>query len=241
MSTIAKLSGKTWAEANVRPFSGVAVANIAKINGVSKPASGPSYLLSDNFENTGLSGWTTSLAGGSTAVDSSTTMGVQGTYNAALARGTSTCTIYQAFSGAENMELWVFFAFRSTYTSSNVDIVQIQDSGGTSIAAINTRSTGALRITSVDPTATATTVGTMSVDTNYFIWAHWNFATGAIDCEWQTDTTKVGSGNNYRSAAAGSAIIGTPARVMLLNPTNSQTRYWDYLRIDDAAIGTAPA
>lgn len=199
--------------------------------------SGTSYLLEENFEAPGFENSWTETAGNGTIDPDNQTSPPQGSYNLMMTRGTTNMNIYTSYSAVAET-LYFFGAYRSTSFAANQDVLLIQDGAGATLGALNTRSTGALRIASA--AATATTTGTMTVDTWYFIWGVWNFSTGAFNVEWQTTATKVGSGNNYASNTGGNTAV-TAERVQLqVNATDGSSRLWDYIRVNNAVIGSDP-
>ena len=170
-------------------------------------SAGVSYLIKQNFEGTGYDNgesWTETV-GNSTVDEDNTTNVVVGSQYLKLTRNTSGCQVTSP-TFANQTEIWIYLIFR-TSSLTNDAFILIQDSGGTTHAQLQIRSSspaGGLRIYNNDALNNfQNTAAGMSVNTDYHIWGHWNLATGAADCEFQTTDTKVGSGNNFASLTGG--------------------------------------
>jgi len=133
-------------------------------------ASGPTFLVNENFEGTGTpSGW---FIGGSGNPDS-TSPAVSGAQSLKLSAATS--DYGQLASEASGDELYFKCKVQfSTLPSSTVLLLQFIDSGFSQIGGLYIDSTGHLSI----DLATFTTSG-MSADTTYYLWVHIKKGTGS--------------------------------------------------------------
>lgn len=235
--------------ASLRSEAQLNIANPFYVAGVLKPAaaSGASYLIKEDFEGPGYDlqeGGTAWLESNGSPYENpdDATNPLRGSQS--LSMNKSNATFPQDYkywkndAGTNLSEFNVFFAFKTTSIGANNVIVH-NHSNATDHAFVYLLSTGRLGIYDTDGSLVASPTDALSANTVYYIWSHWNFATGAADVEFSTTTTKAGSGSKYASGTG--ATSGKKAnRISFLTTSTLTTNWFDYVRASTTTIGSAP-
>ena len=208
---------------------------IWETNGVVMAAGGgASYLVSENFEGTGLpAGWTE--VAGSPEWDI-TDNALEGSQSVRLACTTSYEGGYTNFTG--QADLWVYFMLRATNFTVGDAICSIRDSGGTQIAKF--QATSGSNWDLYHGTVESTPTGTYAESETLHIWLHYVKGTGAngvMSAYVSSTTTKPGSPTITMTNGDSTSDA---AQVALLAWNPDSDLLFDKLRIDDAEIGSNP-
>lgn len=201
---------------------------------------GPTYLLEENFENTGydVAGWTEALNGG-TADEDYTTGPLQGSQSLRIVTASGDQTfVYNAFSAGN--ERWFYFKVKPVaHTPSVMQLIQIWNSSQVLIARVDLNSSGTVAI--FHGTASATTVGTMSNGTGYHVWAYFNNSSDTANVAFSTDGTRPTSGDNFAQVTTGTSTTdAAEIAVGLFGFDGVNEALFDRVLVDDEQIGNSP-
>ena len=181
----------------------------------------PSYIFNLDFEGTGTpSGWSSGA-------------GINYDYSADPLEGSDSLRITgpstYAYASVSNTELWGKMKVRVGALGANNVIMTLINSGFTTRMQIAVLAGGALYVTGGG--ASAQTTDTMSGNTEYFVWWHFDGA-DVISVEFSTTDSRVGSGNKFASTTGTNDTITT----IFLYCDASTTVDFDNVLIDDADI-----
>lgn len=201
------------------------------INPYAFGGAGPTYLVSEDFEGTGVpSGWTDT---GSNNWDYSTSpaplVGSQSLQNSA--------DCYVDFTGQS--AVWVYFTYYcpSTIAATN-PWVSLQTSGGVDVAYLRSLNSGDLRGLAVTTLQTASAVET--INQQYHIWLHYVKGTGANAVfQMYIATTDTRPGSPSVNISTGDATSDV-ARFRLFK-RNVNSTIFDKIRISTSEIGSSPS
>lgn len=173
---------------------------------VTAAASGPTYLVEENFDGTGDPGAAWTEFGTSNWDYTTSPAPLEGTQSASC-DGTAAAAYlnWNNGSGVDALEVFFLFHIPSTLEVSET-LVYIYDSGATIVGYVLIHVGAVLRI--YNGTAFAATTGTIAADTTYYIWVRWEKGTGAdgfASVAFSTDGTRPNSGNNYKEVTTGTA------------------------------------
>lgn len=203
----------------------------------------PSYLIEEDCEGTGTpSGWTDS---GTIDWDDTTAPapleGAQSFHNV-------TTTSYSYFTlGGDVTEVWFYCMVNPESNNADNDsgIVELWEAGfaGRTVTVFYDSIDSSV-ISVASGTSIATTVATMTEGTTFHLWGHYLKGPGAADDIAEiwfsaTSTKPADASNNHAKITDGDA--DTAIRIFLIGddgggPVNN----FDHIRVDDAAIGSAP-
>lgn len=195
--------------------------------------SGPTYLVSEDFEGAGTpSGWT--VTAGTPDFDY-TTSPIVGAHSLQM---TSTESAYKTFTAQS--DVWVFFRWRKDVqgTNANNPLMNIQDASGVNLVNFSNRVDGTLRIYcgSVFDGLTLKSVGV-----NHAVWLHYTKGTGAnavLQAYVQADGTENRPASPEKTITTGTATADA-ARVVF-NGDIGATEIYDKVRVLASSIGSSP-
>lgn len=209
------------------------------------PSSGstPTYLLSEDFTGTSLpSGWT--LGGGTPTYDSA------GIHLPSVANATTTWVYKTISSGSE---VWAYMKYTPTANTITVNGYKslLFLKNGTSIqlalAAQSSAGTGSpVKIRITMGSAQISTVGTLSLDTEYQIVVHYKKGTGSngiADVAFVSGTGSFpASGDNFASLSTGTTTLDINRYDIYVEYSSGTgtSAIVNKVRVDDAAINSNP-
>jgi hypothetical protein len=232
------------AKANIKAVGAVSEANIKAFGAVDNTGSSgtpASPLFAEQFEgaNGGYdnAGWTTSGTGL-----------IQTNYTGVILHGTETMRFvtpdsnqsyaYSAAWSAGN-ERFIYFLFRPVSTPGAGDILQLWDSGFSSVSDLQLTGTGALQI--AHGSATATTVSTMSDGTTYHVWVTYNNSADTANVGFSTTGTRPTSGNAFAQTTAGTSTTNAERVFIGFSGFDGINEVlFDRIYVDDVQIGDNP-
>lgn len=188
---------------------------------------------SENFENTGASGYQSPLFNGDSGnvLSKDTVNPMQGAQQLMLTNGQSCNWKWQSLTN----EVYVWFTYSNRASSVNSEIGELDDNSGNPQGVVSIAS-GLLRVQQGSTQgSTANACGT--ANTKYYIKMHFK-TDGTANAEFSTSGTFVGSGGNYCSVTGGS---GGAVQRWYFSPTSANaTNYMDQLNISYTDPGLSP-
>lgn len=208
--------------------------------------SAPTYLLEENFENTGSPGYdlTWTEASGTPDENYSTTgINMQGSECLELNDGgVNERTDSQTFTESTDLDGYALIRF-NTLPAATESFLIVRD-GVTAILTLQVSAAGALRV-SMPGGNSAVTTSTMSAGTTYSVWWHYTAGSGAngfgsvaFIAETGGSDSRPTSGNNYTQFAT-STTTASCENIRLLMDGGIQ-EWKDRVLVDDATIGSNP-
>ena len=203
-------------------------------------AGGASYIISENFEGTGIpTGWGTGTGTPDYDYTTSPMEGAQGLRLDASSADQSSVSPTNTAAA----EVWIYYRLRvDVLPASSREAVRLRNAG-TSIARVFITTSGQMQFR--HGTVSVSTVGVMAPATDYHCWLHYlagSGANGVADWGFSTDGTEPTSGNNFGSTASGDAT-GSIDNFQFFADFASATgpiQVFDKFRYDDADIGSNP-
>lgn len=182
------------------------------IRGPRTAAASITYIYNLDYEATGTpSGWVTGS-------------GIDYDYSADPLEGSESLRItgpsVNTYAVVNNTELWGKMKLRIGSTAANSKVLTLIDSGFNEHFRIYVLNGGALYVDSAGGSAAQTT-DTLSANTEYFVWWHFNGAT-VMSVEFSTTDSRVGSGNKYASTTG---VGDTMAYVFLYSEASTTTDF----------------
>lgn len=200
----------------------------------SSSGGGGGYLVQEKFEGTGTpSGWTVS---GPWNFDD-TASPLEGTQSASC-QDWGMDTTYVTFT--DQSEVWGFAQFKGASFPSNIAVLDLVDSTGTSVCAVHVDTTGAVSISNSAFEGVSTTA-LMTAGTAYNIWFHYKAGsgTGIIEVAFSSTTTKPTSGTAYAIFSASS--VSTSVSRILLRTNGDNSKYtFDNVTVSTSNITGVP-
>lgn len=191
---------------------------------------GPAYLVNQNFENTGSSGYdhseTWTEAGTGTINSKYTTTVLVGSQSLYINKSAQTASVLIDF--AASSEVWVFVKFRPvTLPPANFNILAIQNTN-TSLLNLIITSAGLLRVHG------SNTVSAMSAATTYDVFCHYKAGSGAngiTSGSFTTDGTRLTSGNAYKETTTGTQTLSANRLRISLNVSETGEMIVDHVLV----------
>jgi len=132
-----------------------------------------------------------------------------------------------------------FFSLYITDVTTQNALVAFR-SGSTEIADLYIRATGRLAIYDQSTFFQASPADALSANTQYFVWAHYDFVSGNCSLAFSTTQIKPSSGTKFDSL---SAVLTTGVSVnnlILQNNVNPSSVFVDKIRVSTKTIGSNP-
>ena len=190
-------------------------------------------LVTQTFEGAGIpGGWT--ATGAATKDYDNVTNPLGGAQDFKITLSGNQGGLFTDFT--DGNERFAYFMFR-TSALTGMDISGLRPNGSSSLRCrILLGGTGTLQV--FHGATNATTVGTLSINTAYHIWFHYNQSAGTASVGFSTDGTRPTSGNSYASLAGGAGTTAVGRFVLGTDQANeTAVVQFDNVIVADTQIG----
>lgn len=206
-----------------------------------KPAAGGggvSYLLSEDFEGTGIpAGWTT-IAGSPNYDYATSPAPLAGSQSLGIPSGASTEAAFTA-SG----DLWVYCKFSVDVISGSPDLFVIKDASDANVCRVRIISTGVIRVYNGAAVQSDSSAGAYTAGDVRHVWVHYVKGTGATDGAATLYLSTGTAATRPDSPTAPPITTGTAttnADTWAVGGIASTVKVYDTLRISTSEIGSNP-
>lgn len=214
--------------------------------GTGIPEGSTSYLLEENFENTGVPGYDVPTWTETNSPDeNSSTLALNLQESEALYLNPSATTVNTTsptFTDQSTVYAYFLIRFSSLPSGGSWTAFQFRHSSGECVR-VRVTGTGAFAIRAGGGTESITS-NTISINTTYHVWVKYTKGTGTNavgEVAFSTDGVRPTSGGAFATQTSGGTAV-TDANQIVFGQSSSNTTsvYFDKVRVDETLIGDNP-